>query len=120
MAGSLVNYVLFFGGMGLLCFIMLKVGHYYWSNRLKKWAADQGLKLVDFRGAKFYEGPSAWIRSDSQHLFRVHVEDKQGKRSSAWVMFGTFWGFTLRLPVTRVIWDDSSEGILKLDTSQSK
>jgi hypothetical protein len=64
MPSSLVNYVLFFGGIGLLCFIMLKLGHYYWSYRLNQWAVDQGLKLVDFRGAKFYEGPSAWIRSD--------------------------------------------------------
>ena len=73
----MVNYVLFFGGMVLLCFIMLKLGHYYWSYRLNQWSADQGLKLVDFRGAKFYEGPSAWVRSDTQHVFRVQVEDKQ-------------------------------------------
>ena len=111
MPSSLVDYILFFGGIGLLCFIMLKLGHHYWSYRLNQWAVDQGLRLVDFRGAKFYEGPSAWVRSDSQHLFRVHVEDKQGRRRSAWVMFGTFWGFSLRLPVTRVIWDDSSEGM---------
>jgi len=110
MSRSVISYVLFFGSVGLVCFLTLKFGRYYWSYRLNQWAADQRLKLLDFRGAKFYEGPKAWVRSDSQHLFRVRVEDTQGKRRSAWVMFGTFWGFTLGLPVTRAIWDDSPEG----------
>jgi len=107
MTDSVLNYVLFFAGIALVCFIMLRLGHSYWSYRLNRWAAGQALTVIDFRGAKFYEGPSAWLRSDSQYLFRVHVEDKQGKRRSGWVMFGTFWGFTIGSPVTKVIWDET-------------
>jgi len=93
-------------GVLLLGFVLLRLGRWYWSRRLNKWAADQGLKLIGFRGAQFYEGPSAWRRSDSQHLFRVQVEDRTGERKTAWVLFGTYWGFTWGVPITGVIWDD--------------
>ena len=104
--GSTGGRLLMVIGVLLLGFVLLRLGHWYWSRRLNKWAADQGLKLIGFRGAKFYEGPSAWRRSDSQHLFRVEVEDRTGERKSAWVMFGTYWGFTWGEPITDVIWDD--------------
>jgi len=101
-----LSYVLFFAGLGLLFLVLTMLGRYYWSYRLNRWAADQGCKLIEFRGAKFYEGPHAWIRSDSQHLFHVQVEDRTGRRSTAWVMFGTYWGFTLGVPVKEVTWED--------------
>ena len=55
---ELSNYLLMFAGVGLLVLVLTRLGHYYWSKRLNKWAEEQGLTLIDFRGAKFYEGPS--------------------------------------------------------------
>jgi hypothetical protein len=100
------SWLLMVTGVLLLGFVLLKLGRWYWSRRLHKWAADQGLKVISFRGAKFYEGPTAWRRSDSQHLFRVQVEDRTGERKNAWVLFGTYFGFTWGVPITDVIWDD--------------
>jgi hypothetical protein len=106
MENNLAHYILMIAGIGLLVFVLTRVGHYYWSYRLNRWAAEQGFTLIKFRGAKFYEGPSAWLRSDSQSLFRVQVENKRWEKVNGWVMFGTYWGFTLGEPVTQVVWDD--------------
>ena len=103
------NLLLFVGGLGLAVIAATVLGRYYWSRRLTKWAAAQGYKLVDFRGAKFYEGPHAWRRSDNQHLFYVELEKQDGAQASAWVMFGTYWGFSLDLPLTEVIWESREE-----------
>jgi hypothetical protein len=88
MENNLAHYILMIAGIGLLVFVLTRVGHYYWSYRLNRWAAEQGFTLIKFRGAKFYEGPSAWLRSDSQSLFRVQVENKRGEKVNGWVMFG--------------------------------
>jgi hypothetical protein len=81
----------------------------YWRRKLTRWAEGEGMKLVSYRGAWFYEGPSAFVRSRNQHLFRVVVQDRNGLHRSCWIMFGTFWGFTLGEPLTKVQWDNSAD-----------
>jgi hypothetical protein len=94
--------------LGMLVFLLLvfKLSRVYWKRRLTQWAGSQGMQLVSFRGARFYEGPSAWTRSRNQHLFRVVARDKDGLERSCWIMFGTFWGFTWGEPITQVEWTD--------------
>ena len=43
--------------------VALILAQMYWKHRLTKWAESQHLQLVSFRGAWFFEGPSAWTRS---------------------------------------------------------
>jgi hypothetical protein len=81
----------------------------YWKSRLTKWAESQRLQLISFRGAWFYEGPSAWTRSRNQHVFRVVTKDRDGLTRYCWIMFGTFWGFTWGEPITKVEWSDADD-----------
>ncbi len=99
------GYVLLGGAVILL----LWLSRIYWRNKLTRWAREQGYTLIRYRGAWFFEGPSAWRRSKNQHAFRVVVEDRNGLRRSCWIMFGTFWGFTWGNPVTAVEWDNDTD-----------
>lgn len=90
----------------LLVLLTLLFARKYWRWKIRKWAEEQGLKLVSFRWARFYEGPSAWVRSKNQHLFKVVIRDRDGQNRSCWIMFGTFWGFTWGEPITHVEWTD--------------
>ena len=94
-------------GVAVLLLVALKLSRMYWNRRLMRWAESQRLQLVSFRGAWFFEGPSAWTRSRNQHLFRVVARDREGRERSGWIMFGTFWGFTWGEPLREVIWDDA-------------
>jgi hypothetical protein len=96
------------GMVTVLC-LAIWLSRIYWRRKLTKWAESQGMKLVSFRGAWFYEGPSKFLRSRNQHAFRVIVEDHLGITHSAWVMFGTFWGFTWGMPLTDVQWDNDTD-----------
>ncbi len=102
------NVIFLILGLGLITFLLLRVSRYYWAYRLTKWATDQGLKLIEFRGAWFFEGPSAWIRSENQSAFHVLVEDARGKRRKAWVTFGSWWRFVLGEPLSDVRWEDET------------
>jgi hypothetical protein len=94
-------------GVSLLVLLLaLFLGQRYWRWKLRKWAEGEGVQLVSFRWARFYEGPSAWMRSRNQHLFKAVVRDRDGQERSCWIMFGTFWGFTWGEPVTHVEWTD--------------
>ena len=93
-------------GIGVLLLGVLKLSRMYWSRKLERWAESQQLQIVSFRGARFYEGPSAWTRSRNQHLFRVMTRDRDGQVRSCWILFGTFWGFNWGEPLKEVIWDD--------------
>jgi hypothetical protein len=92
-------------GIGALVVLLsVLVARWYWRWKLRTWGEGQGLQLVRFRWARFYEGPSAWMRSRNQHLFKAVMRDRQGLDRSCWIMFGTFWGFTWGEPVTHVEW----------------
>ena len=88
---------------------VLTLSRRYWKRRLTQWAESQHLQLIGFRGAWFYEGPSAWTRSRNQHVFRVVTKDRDGLTRYCWIVFGTFWGFTWGELVTQVQWDDADD-----------
>ena len=103
------NQLLFFAATAALLTVALTLSKMYWKRRLTKWAESQHLELVSFRGAWFFEGPSAWTRSRNQHLFRVVTKDRDGLTGYCWIMFGTFWGFTWGEPITQVQWDNADD-----------
>ena len=88
---------------------VVTLSNMYWKRRLTKWAESEHLELVSFRGAWFYEGPSAWTRSRNQHLFRVVTKDRNQLTRYCWITFGTFWGFTWGEPITDVQWDNADD-----------
>ena len=63
------------------------------SRRVGRWAQEHGLTLLEFRGARFFEGPRALRRSDNQFAFHVVVEDASGRERTGWLTFGSYWSF---------------------------
>jgi hypothetical protein len=100
-----VNLVLFVAGLGAAVLLMLGIGRTYWKRRIGRWADEHGLTLLEFKGARFYEGPRASWRSDSQFAFRVVVEDASGHVRTGWLAFGSYFSFW---PTSSpdVHWDD--------------
>jgi len=104
-----LNLILIYAGIAVFVIVVWKLSRMYWKRRLTQWAEGQHLELVSFRGAWFYEGPSAWTRSRNQHVFRVVTKDRDGLTRYCWIMFGTFWGFTWGEPLTQVQWDNADD-----------
>lgn len=101
--------LLYLAGTVVFFIAAIILSNKYWKRRLTKWAESEHLQLVSFRGAWFYEGPSAWGRSRNQHVFRVVTKDRDGLTRYCWIMFGTFWGFTWGEPITKVDWSDADD-----------
>lgn len=84
--------------MGLLAavvvFFVLNMGRKYQEARLQVWAEENHYKVLNFRGAAFWEGPKAWLRSKNQHAYRITVQDEQGRQRQGWILFGDTWGMT--------------------------
>jgi len=80
----------------------------YWRRKIERWAQSEDLRLVSFRSALFFEGPSKFRRGSSQHVFFVRVEDRNGIRRAAWLMYGKYWGFGWNTPLTKVEWIDDA------------
>lgn len=81
--------VAFVVGLGAAILLATVFGRWYWNRRVARWAEEQGLKLLEFRGARFTEGPRAFLRTDSQFAFRVVVEDASGVTRGGWLSFGS-------------------------------
>ena len=60
-------------------------GRWYWNRRVVRWAEEQGLTLLEFRGARSYEGPRASVRTESRFAFRVVVEDASRVARTGWL-----------------------------------
>jgi hypothetical protein len=58
------------------------------QNRLNEWAKSEGVTIISQRGARFYEGPGAWVRTENQNVYRLEVRDRKGQVRLAWVTFG--------------------------------
>jgi hypothetical protein len=53
------THLVMFAITAVLFPVAWKLCNRYWKRRLTNWAESQRLELVSFRGAWFYEGPSA-------------------------------------------------------------
>jgi hypothetical protein len=81
--------ILMVAGVILLVVAGISLGRVFWRWRIGRWARAQGFRLVGFTGAKFYEGPSAFFRTENRDEFHVVVEDGQGRQRSGWLCFGS-------------------------------
>ena len=100
-----MNLALFVAGLGAAVLLALGIGRTYWKRRIGRWAHENGLTLLDFKGGRFYEGPRAFRRSDNQFAFRVVVEDASGHERTGWLTFGSYLSFWPTGPPD-VRWDD--------------
>ena len=59
---------------------------------LYRWACSQNLNLLSAQQPLLTEASAFPISlSKAQHVFRVHVETKDGNRRSGWVRLGDAW-----------------------------
>jgi hypothetical protein len=75
-----------------------------WARwQVSRWCRREGYELVTFRGARFYEGPRAWFRTENEDAYHVEVLDRHGLTRTGYVVFGSWWHpFSLKV---RVEWD---------------
>lgn len=75
---------------------------------LRQWAAKNGYRLIDYQYRQYFRGPFRWTYLTAHLVFRVAVEDAEGKRRQAWVCCGSsFLGILLSDKVTAV-WDEAA------------
>ena len=81
----------------------LWIGKIWARWQVKRWCEREGYELVAFRGAWFYEGPRAWLRTENEDAYHLEVRDRRGETHTGYVVFGTRWHpFSRRV---RVEWD---------------
>ncbi len=90
----------------VIAYVVIAWGKRYWHKRLDAWAKSEGFRLLEFRGAKFFEGPNALLRTENQSAFRVRVCDRSGKVKHAWIVMGHNWN-PISAPdeLIDVVWD---------------
>jgi hypothetical protein len=71
--------------------VLLWTGKIWARRQVTRWCEREGYDLVTFRGAWFYEGPRAWLRTENEYAYRVEVRDHHGLTRTGYVLFGTWW-----------------------------
>jgi hypothetical protein len=95
-----------FAALPVIAYLVIAWGKRYWHKRLSAWAKGEGLRLLEFRGAKFFEGPNGVLRTQYQSAFRVRVCDRSGRVKHAWVVMGNNWNpFSAPDELINVVWD---------------
>ena len=83
--------------------VLLWLGKRWAHRQVSRWCEREGYELVTFRGAWFYEGPRAWLRTDSEYAYHVEVRDRYGLPRTGYLLFGSWWNpFSGKV---RVEWD---------------
>lgn len=78
---------------GVFCVAAIVWAQIFYCRRIRRWAASQGLTLVDWRGAWFFEGPGAPFRSRYKQTFWIEVADRDGLAATGWLTF-RWWAFS--------------------------
>ena len=73
---------------------------------LEAWARGEGYRLLGAERAWLWRGPF-WLRSsNSQHVFRIRVEDEDGAVREGYARVGG-WFFGIFTDAVAVRWDDA-------------
>ena len=85
---------------------MLLTSSVVWRLKLEAWALDEGVTLLSFRNAAFWEGPGAHRRRVAgEHTFRVEAISPNGVKRKGWATFVTRYGMSLSATIDEVHWD---------------
>jgi hypothetical protein len=86
--------------------VLIIIWHFGRSDALlQQWAQRNGYRLLDHRYCWVFKGPFFWTTSKGQTVYRVTVEDEQGRRRSGWVRCGG-WFMGLISDKVEARWDD--------------
>ena len=94
---------LFIVAVTIVAIIILMWTGKIWARRqVTRWCEREGYELVSFRGAWFYEGPRAWLRTEEEDAYHVEVRDRHGDTRMGYVVFGSWYPFSGKITVE---WD---------------
>ena len=94
---------LFIVAVTIVAIIVLMWTGMIWARRqVTRWCEREGYELVSFRGAWFYEGPRAWLRTEGEDAHHVEVRDRHGDTRMGCVAFGSWYPFSGKITVE---WD---------------
>jgi hypothetical protein len=105
MSLSRLEQVLSLVTAALVFLVVLWLGRAYGARRVSRWCEEQGYELIDWRGAKFFEGPRAWLRTENEDAYYIEVRDRQGLTRSGYLVFGSYWWPWPFVRKARVRWD---------------
>jgi ABC-type nickel/cobalt efflux system permease component RcnA len=74
----------------LAIMVLLWTGQIWARRHVTRWCEREGYELVEFRGAWFFEGPRAWLRTEDENAYHVEVRDRRGDTRTGYVVFGTW------------------------------
>ena len=86
------------GFVFLLVVVMgLSIASWVWHESradelVESWAKANGFRLLNVEKSNFLRGPYFWNSSKGQVVFRVRVEDSEGKIRSGYLRCGSYWG----------------------------
>src|SRR6266513_2674398 len=86
----------------LACFIAVSFVHHFGRATflLRRWAAQNGYRIVHRERRDFLRGPFTWTSGRGQTVYSVVVEDGTGSTHQGWVRCGSYW---------RGLWSDKVE-----------
>jgi hypothetical protein len=94
---------LFIVAVTIVAIIVLMWTGKIWARRqVTRWCEREGYELVSFRGAWFYEGPRAWLRTEEEDAYHFEVLDPHGDTRMGYVVFGSWYPFSGKITVE---WD---------------
>src|SRR4051812_41477629 len=76
------------------------------SSLLRRWAEENGYRLVHSKYRLFFRGPFFWTTSKGQAVYRVTVEDTDGSLRYGWVRCGG-WFLGMVSDHVEARWDDA-------------
>ena len=92
--------------------IALAIGAVFWHyarsrSLLEEWASENGYRILSSEHRHLARGPFFWTTSKGQTVYRVSIEDREGRVRSGWVRCGS-WMMGLWSDRVQVKWDDET------------
>ena len=73
---------------------------------LDRWAERTGYRIIDADYRNVFRGPFFWTTSKGQTVYRVTIQDENGRTRSGWVRCGGWW-FGLWSDHVEARWDET-------------
>ena len=93
------------GAVVVALVVLLWVGDRWARWRINRWCDADGYQLVTWRGARFYEGPRKWRRTDGEDAYYVEVTERSGQPRSGFLAFDSRW-WPFRAKRITMHWDE--------------
>ena len=93
----------------MIIFIGVIIASVVWKESrgqelLERWARENSFRLLNVEECYFNRGPFFWTTAKGQVVFRVEVQDSQGRQRNGWVRCGSWIGGLLS-DETEVRWE---------------